>query len=144
MSRHVATRTLLAPRSDVWAFLADPHRLPDWWPGIAGVTPDRRGFATGARWAVHGDDKPSLTRKPYHSGGLVIRQVRPQEYAAWHMTAERFDVEITLEETEPTRTQVTLSVEAPWHGALRRSMPQKALGRLYDLCQTSWPEGRDV
>ena len=29
-------------------FLAEPHHLADWWPGIVGVEPDRRGFATGA------------------------------------------------------------------------------------------------
>ena len=45
----VAKRELLAPIHDVWGFLADPHHLPDWWPGIAGVEPDRRGLGRGAR-----------------------------------------------------------------------------------------------
>src|SRR5439155_750442 len=80
--------------------VADPHSMARWWPGIEGVTPDRRGFAPGARWAVHGDDKPSLMRKPHHSGGLVMLKVRPPEFAAWHLTGERFDVELTLEEAE--------------------------------------------
>ena len=44
-----ATRDLLAPRADVWAFLSEPFNLPDWWPGISGLQPDRRGFAPGAR-----------------------------------------------------------------------------------------------
>jgi uncharacterized protein YndB with AHSA1/START domain len=144
MSRYIATRTLLASRADVWTFLADPHRLADWWPGIVGVTPDRRGFATGARWAVHGSKHPSLTRKAYHAGTLDLRRVRPQEYAAWHLAPEGLDVEIDLEEAESARTRVTLSVAAPWHSGLRRKMPQKALGRLYDLCQTSWPEDLEV
>ena len=43
---------LLAARSDVWSFLAEPHHLADWWPRIRGVQPDRRGFAPGARWGV--------------------------------------------------------------------------------------------
>ena len=34
-------------RADVWAFLAEPYHLSDWWPGITGVEPDRRGFAPG-------------------------------------------------------------------------------------------------
>ena len=37
-------RELLAPRADVWAFLSEPYNLPDWWPGIGGLQPDRRGF----------------------------------------------------------------------------------------------------
>src|SRR5438093_1080226 len=33
MPRTFATRELLAPRQDVWEFLADPHNLADWGPG---------------------------------------------------------------------------------------------------------------
>src|SRR5207249_873445 len=47
-----AARELLASRADVWAFLSEPYRLSDWWPGILGLEPDRRGFAPGARWKV--------------------------------------------------------------------------------------------
>src|SRR5580765_2731419 len=129
MPKYEATRTLLAPRSDVWAFLADPHRMADWWPGIDGVTPDRRGFQTGARWAIHGDNRPSLTRKAYHSGALHVLQVRPPESASWHLASERFDVQIALAEDGPERTVVTLTVNAPWHGGLRRGLPRQALGR---------------
>ena len=35
-----ARRELLARPADVWAFVSEPHNLPDWWPGIAGVHPD--------------------------------------------------------------------------------------------------------
>ncbi len=108
MPRYVATRRLLAPRADVWAFVADPHRMADWWPGIRGVEPDRRGFAAGARWVIHGDERPSFTRKAYHSGGLMVRQVRPPESAAWHLSAEHYDVELKLEEEEPDRTKGVL------------------------------------
>ena len=53
-----AARELLAPREDVWLFLAEPHHLSDWWPGVAGVTPDRRGLAPGARWKLHAAMRP--------------------------------------------------------------------------------------
>ena len=43
---------LLAPRADVWAFVAEPYHLSDWWPGVSGVEPDRRGLAPGARWKL--------------------------------------------------------------------------------------------
>ena len=36
MARGKAERELLAPPADVWAFLAEPHHLPDWWPGRQG------------------------------------------------------------------------------------------------------------
>ena len=48
-------------------------------------------------------------------------KVRPPEFAAWHLTGERFDVELTLEEAEEGHTRATVVVEAPWHGALRRA-----------------------
>jgi uncharacterized protein YndB with AHSA1/START domain len=136
--RYAATRELLAPREDVWAFVSDPHAMARWWPGIHGVTPDRRGFAPGARWAIHGDERPSLMRKPHHSGALVVLKVRAPELAAWHLTGERFDVELSLEDAEERRTRATLVVEAPWHGALRRRLPGDALRRLYELCQTGF------
>jgi uncharacterized protein YndB with AHSA1/START domain len=138
MPRYSAIRELLAPREDVWAFVSDPHSMARWWPGIEGVTPDRRGFAPGARWVVHGDERPGLMRKPHHSGGLVMLKVRPPELAAWHLTGERFDVELTLGEAEEGRTLATVVVQAPWHGALRRRLPQDALRRLYQLCQTGF------
>ena len=47
-----ATRELLASLDDAWGFLAEPYHLSDWWPGVVSVQPDRRGFATGARWQV--------------------------------------------------------------------------------------------
>ena len=55
-----AERVLLAPIDDVWAFLAEPYHLADWWPGISGVEPDRRGLAPGARWKVHRAEPPRL------------------------------------------------------------------------------------
>src|SRR5439155_9080387 len=39
--RIVDSREVLAPREDVWMFLAEPYHLADWWPGIRGVQPDR-------------------------------------------------------------------------------------------------------
>ena len=53
-----ATRELLAPQRDVWALLAEPYHLPDWWPAYTGVQPDRRGLATGARWQVDARARP--------------------------------------------------------------------------------------
>jgi len=142
MPRATATRTLLAPRGDVWAFVAEPHRMADWWPGIVGVEPDRRGLARGARWQVRAGERPGLLRKPFSSGQLLVRDVREPEFASWHLTGDRLDVSLQLvAEEEPGRTTATLEVRAPWNVVFRRRLPEQALARLYDLCQTSAPGG---
>jgi uncharacterized protein YndB with AHSA1/START domain len=132
-----AERELLAPRADVWAFLSEPYNLADWWPGISGLQPDRRGFAPGARWQVLGEDRPSLLRKPNMSGILLVLAVEPYERFAFQLTGERLDVEVRLSEPEPKRTLARVTVSGPVLVGLRRSLPQKALGRLHALLQTA-------
>jgi uncharacterized protein YndB with AHSA1/START domain len=137
MPTYSATRELLAPRADVWAFLSEPYNLPEWWPGISGLQPDRRGFAPGARWQILGDNKPSLFRKPNMSGTLLVLVVEPYERFAFQLTGERLDAELTLAEAAPDRTQARLTVSGPFLIGLRRSMPDKALIRLHGLIQTA-------
>ena len=60
------SRELLAPLDDVWAFVAEPHNLPDWWPRVGGVQPDRLGLAPGARWALQRREQAEL---PAQAGG---------------------------------------------------------------------------
>jgi uncharacterized protein YndB with AHSA1/START domain len=131
-----AVRELLAPRADVWAFLSEPYNLADWWPGIGGLQPDRRGFAPGARWQVVGENRPSLFRRPNMSGTLLVLAVEQYERFAFQLTGERLDVELRLTAPAPDRTLAHLSVSGPLLIGLRRSMPEKALGRLHALVQT--------
>jgi len=131
-----AARELLAPRADVWEFLSEPYNLPDWWPGIGGLQPDRRGFAPGARWRVVGENRPSLFRRQNMSGVLLVVAVEPFERFAFQLTGERLDVELRLSEPQPKRTLARLSVSGPALIGLRRSLPQKALTRLHALVQT--------
>jgi uncharacterized protein YndB with AHSA1/START domain len=137
MPRATASRELLAPRDNVWAFIAEPHHFPDWWPGIAGVQPDRRGLAEGARWGVSGIDRPTLLRRATSSGMLLVRGVRPPERFAWSLTGDHIDAELRLEERGPDRTVATLDVEAPWLYGFSRALPRRALTRLHALCQTA-------
>ena len=132
-----ATRELLAPRADVWAFLAEPFNLPDWWPGIGGLEPDRRGFAPGARWRIVGENRPSLFRRPNMSGMLLVLAVERFERFAFQLTGERLDVELRLSEQSPDRTTARLTVSGPALIGLRRSLPEKALARLHALVQTA-------
>jgi hypothetical protein len=137
MPRASASRELLASREDVWSFIAEPHHFADWWPGIAGVNPDRRGLAEGARWEVYGSDRPTLFRRSTSSGKLLVRAVWPFERFAWTLTGDHIDAELRLEAVDPERTLATLEVEAPWLVGFSRSLPRRALSRLHALCQTS-------
>jgi uncharacterized protein YndB with AHSA1/START domain len=137
MPTYEATRELLAPRADVWAFLSEPYHLPDWWPGVSGLQPDRRGFAPGARWHVTGPNKPSLLRRPNMTGTLLVLAVEPYERFAFHLTGDRIDVELRLSEPHPDRTLATLTVSGPFLIGLRRSLPHQALTRLHALVQTA-------
>jgi uncharacterized protein YndB with AHSA1/START domain len=134
---YAAARTLLAPRADVWEFLAEPHNLPDWWPGVAGVQPDRRGFAPGARWEVMGPNRPTLVRRPQATRKLLVLAVEPLERVAFRLTGDRIDAEVRLHAAEADRTEVTVTVSGPWLIGLNRRYPHRALDRLYALLQTA-------
>jgi uncharacterized protein YndB with AHSA1/START domain len=136
MARASAQRELLASREDVWQFVAEPHHFPDWWPGVGGVQPDRRGLAEGARWQVRGIDRPTFARRPASSGTLLVRAVRRPERFAWTLTGDHIDAELRLDEASPNRTIATLEVEAPWLYGFSRALPRRALTRLHALCQT--------
>ena len=137
MPRYTASRELLAPRADVWAFLAEPYHLPDWWPGLGGVQPDRRGVAPGARWQIQSGARPSLLRRPGAAGILLIREVEPERRLAFQLVSERVDAELELEKAGPERTIATLTIDAPFLSGVNRKTPVRALSRLHALCQTS-------
>jgi uncharacterized protein YndB with AHSA1/START domain len=133
--RYAAERTLLAPLDDVWAFLSDPYSLADWWPGVSGVEPDRRGLAAGARWKVVGPNQPSYLRKPQVTGTLLVLDVVPKQRFSFQLPSERVDAELELRALAERQTHVSLVVDAPWL-RLRRSFPQQALARLHTLLRS--------
>jgi uncharacterized protein YndB with AHSA1/START domain len=137
LPRYAADRVLLAPLDDVWAFLAEPYNLADWWPGVSGVEPDRRGLAAGARWKVIGPNEPSYFRRPQTTGTLVVLAVAQRERIAFQLTGDRLDADLTLRALDEARTEVSLVVDGPWLIGLRRAFPRQALDRLYALVQTS-------
>ena len=137
MPRAVSRRELIAPPHDVWAFLAEPHHLSDWWPNLAAVQPDRRGLQPQARWRVRRGTQPGLLRKPAAEEVVVIRAVETGRRLAWQFTAERLDVEIELEASGHDHTVATLTVQGPFLLGFRRSLPRTALDRLHSLIQTA-------
>jgi uncharacterized protein YndB with AHSA1/START domain len=135
LPRYAAERTLLAPIGDVWAFLAEPYNLPDWWPGIAGVEPDRRGLAPGARWLVIGPNEPSYLRRPQMNGTLLVLDVVPRERLAFQLVNDRVEAELSLRALDERTTRASLVVAAGWL-AVKRTFPREALDRLHGLLQT--------
>jgi hypothetical protein len=111
--------------------------VADWWPGISAVEPDRRGLSPGARWRVRGSARPGLLRRARAPGLLLVQRVDEPRLLAWHLTAERLDAELTLEETAADRTLARLAVSGPWLLGVRGSLPHTALSRLHALCQTA-------
>jgi uncharacterized protein YndB with AHSA1/START domain len=138
--RVVASRELLAPREEVWRFLAEPHHLSDWWPGVHGVRPDRRGLAPGARWQLSAGPQSgglltAFMRSPEAVGTVVVLDVRTNELVRLMFVDDRIEAEIQLEPAPESCTRATLTIEAPWL-RVNRSLPRRALNRLYNLCQT--------
>jgi uncharacterized protein YndB with AHSA1/START domain len=124
-----ASRELLAPREDVWQFLAEPYHLSDWWPGINGVEPDRRGFAPGARWNVQASKRNVFTGRRHVETMLLVREIDLYERWSWHLLEPKTDTEIRLQSTAPDRTLVRVTTTARFAAA--------AVQRLYDLVQTA-------
>lgn len=137
MPRASASRELLAPRDDVWSFVAVPQHFADWWPGVAAVRPDRRGLAEGARWEVQTSNQPTLFRRATSSGMLLVTAVQVPHLFAWTLTGDHIDAELRLKGSEPDRTLAELVVEAPWLYGFSRTLPRRALTRLHALCQTA-------
>jgi uncharacterized protein YndB with AHSA1/START domain len=139
--RVAASRELLAPREEVWRFLAEPHHLSDWWPGVHGVHPDRRGLAPGARWQLTAGPQAgglmgAFLRSPEAVGTLVVLDVRTNELVRLLFVDDRIEAEISLEAARDSHTRVTITIEGPWL-RVNRSLPRRALNRLYSLCQTA-------
>ncbi|HXL42587.1 MAG TPA: SRPBCC family protein [Gaiellaceae bacterium] len=134
-----ASRVLLASREDVWAIVAEPYHLPDWWPAYSGVEPDRRGLAEGARWTVLRSRTPGFLRKPRGKGLIVIQRVSPGEELAWLDLSQNVEAGLRLED-EGRGTRATAFVDGPLWRLLAegaRGLPRLAVARLYDLCQTA-------
>ena len=134
-----ASRVLVASRGDVWALVAEPYHLPDWWPAYTGVEPDRRGLAEGARWTVLRSRTPGFLRKPRGKGLIVIQRVSPGEELAWLDLSQNVEAGLRLED-EGRGTRATAFVDGPLWRLLAegaRGLPRLAVARLYDLCQTA-------
>ncbi len=119
----------------MWRYLSEPYHLSDWWPRIATVEPDRRGFAAGARWSIRSNE-PTYFRRAASEDTLLVQEVRPMSIFAFELVKAKLKAELTLEQTGPAVTRAELSVSGPFLLGFSRSLPKEALDRLHDLCQT--------
>ena len=135
-----ASRELLAPRMDVWALVAEPYNLPDWWRAYTGVVPDRRGLAAGARWKVVRRRKPGLLARAGSEGLIVVTRVVEGTEFGFQDVGEGVEALLELASNGPELTRATISVSAPWwrlYAEGVRNLPREGVTALYDLCQTA-------
>jgi len=135
-----AVGELEAPRSDVWALVAEPYHLPDWWPAYRGVEPDRRGLAVDARWTVLRSSRAGLLRRPGGRGTIVIARVVGGWELGWRDVEQGIDCRVALDNAGADRTRAHIAVEGSWTRLLlegARPLPREALARLQALCQTA-------
>jgi hypothetical protein len=133
--RATAERELLAPTADVWTFVGEPYNLPDWWPGVAAVRPDRRGAAAGARWQVQRSE-PGWLRGGDDADTLIVQAAEPRRRFAFELVGGRLRADLRLEPLTADRSRAELDVEVPWLSGSPRRLAQEALTRLHALCQT--------
>jgi uncharacterized protein YndB with AHSA1/START domain len=135
-----ASTELLAPLEDVWSFISEPYNFADWWPGVGGVKPDRRGFAEGARWTLYRGSEPGLFERPNAPRMLVVSAIDPFKRFAFHLSRDRLDADLRVEALGHDHTQAALTIEGPFLLGFRKPvMATHALERLYDLIQTAAP-----
>ena len=127
-----ATSLVPASRAEVWAILAEPLHLPDWWPGLLAVEPDRRGFAPGARWGATVTRRNPFFGKRRIQTALLLRDVQLYERWTWHLVNPRLDVEIRLKAAGEEETEVTVSTS-------RGDAARDAVSRLRELVLTVRP-----
>ena len=140
MSRTEATAVLQSDRRDVWALVAEPYHLPDWWPAYSGVRPDRRGLAEGARWEIVRSRSAGFLRRPEGEGLIVLTRVVEGYELRWTDVKQEIEAGLALDNAGTGRTRATVSVAGSWwrlHVEGARKLPEQALKRLQDLCQTA-------
>ena len=140
MSLIEATGELLSDRREAWALVAEPYHLPDWWPAYTGVKPDRRGLVEGARWEEIRSSAPGFLRRPEGEGLIVIMKVVEGWELRWLDPKQGLESGVALDNAGTGRTRATTFVSGSWlrlvsEGA--RGLPETALTRLRDLCQTT-------
>ena len=133
---YTARKELLAPLEDVWLFLAEPHHLSDWWPGVGGVSPTGAGSRRPPLEAARAD----AARAPAPAGlGVALHDHRRRAAVPGHLVHDRRAAGRRAQARGRGRPPHERGADGrgPFMVGLRRSFPRTALNRLYALCQTA-------
>ena len=118
------TRTLAAPRDEIWALVADPYHLPRWWPKVErveGVTDEgwttvlraeRSGRTLRADFSLTASEPPRLRAWRQEIEGTPFESV-----------VSSVEVELALEEAGPAATTATLTLDQRMRGMSRLGGP---------------------
>ncbi len=83
---------------------------------------------------------PGLLRRPEGEGLIVITRVVDEWELRWHDVRQDFEAGVTLDNAGTGRTRATTFVSGSWFRLVAegaRRLPERALVRLHDLCQTT-------
>jgi uncharacterized protein YndB with AHSA1/START domain len=109
-----------APPGVVWQTVADPHRLPAWWPRVERV----EGVGAGAFTQVLRSDRGALVRADFRVGRRnrprVITWAQELEGTPFARLLKRAETTIDLEPAQDgAATRVELRLEQRLHGISR-------------------------
>jgi hypothetical protein len=76
-------------------------------------------------------------RKGGSDEGLLVTEAKEQQLLAFQLPEDRLEVIVMLEPHAHDRTLAEVVVSGPILWGTRRLLARHALGRIYDLCQTS-------
>ena len=129
MPRVTRTRTIVAPREQVWDLVSDPHHLPRWWPRAIRVEDVRQvGSGKRSRWTtVLGTARGRGVRADYRCASAAAgeRYVWEQEIEGtpFERILRSSRLEIGLAEAGDGATSVTLDSSERLRGLSRLGSP---------------------
>lgn len=130
--RASGTRQTFAPAAieDVWGFLTDPKRVPDWEMSVGSIDYTGQQAQVGAVWQGHAptsrpDGKPSTTKPPFRRRSIEFVAADRPGYIAWRFAypdAPQSRPVLTEFSLEPAigGTQITITTTWYRHRGWRR------------------------
>jgi uncharacterized protein YndB with AHSA1/START domain len=117
------SRTVAAPRDEVWDVVSDPHHLPRWWPNVQRVeevTED--GWTNVLRTEKGKAVRADFTRVSADPPGRLVWQQEVEE-SPFERILSRSVIEVSLEPDGDSATRVSLRLDQRLRGMYRFGGP---------------------